>query len=235
MFVLARRLNIPKIEYPRIRIFLPQRRQDAKFRIILRSTTKHTNDTKTRKLSGPNFPVFRAFRGSIFGCRCAPTGEPLFPSPVWEKACTAIAANLRGARKFFGDLECSNLGIDSRQACPESHRRGAKTLSSDLLSFRPQGEIFLRSLAFPRDDGHRPVTFAPWRPFDFAQDMLCGRYSEAERCAKRTLQKPSCPEPVVSSVEPCLRGEYSSTINPEEEVKIFHFPLMYFAASVAAT
>ena len=50
-------------------------------------------------------------------------------------------------------------------------------------------------------------TFAPWRPFDVAQEMLCGRYSETDRCAKRTLRKPSCPEPVGSNVEPCLRGE----------------------------
>ena len=47
----------------------------------------------------------------------------------------------------------------------------------------------------------------PLRPFDLAQDMLCGRYSETDRCTKRTLRKPSCPEPVVSPVEPCLRGE----------------------------
>ncbi len=49
--------------------------------------------------------------------------------------------------------------------------------------------------------------FAPLRPFDVAQGMLCGRYSETDRCAKRTLRKPSCPESVVSNVEPCLRGE----------------------------
>jgi len=30
-------------------------------------------------------------------------------------------------------------------------------------------------------------------PFDVAQDMLCARYSETHRCAKRTLRKPSCP------------------------------------------
>jgi hypothetical protein len=33
---------------------------------------------------------------------------------------------LRGLRKFSGDLECSNTGIDSRQACPELCRRSAK-------------------------------------------------------------------------------------------------------------
>ena len=31
-------------------------------------------------------------------------------------------------------------------------------------------------------------TFAPSRPFDFAQDMFCGRYSETDRCAKRTYE-----------------------------------------------
>src|SRR6266545_1577258 len=31
------------------------------------------------------------------------------------------------------------------------------------LSFRPKGEILLRSLAFARDDGPRPVTWRAWR------------------------------------------------------------------------
>jgi hypothetical protein len=33
---------------------------------------------------------------------------------------------LRSWRKLSDDLECSNTGIDSRQACPEFNRRGAK-------------------------------------------------------------------------------------------------------------
>jgi len=37
------------------------------------------------------------------------------------------------------------------------------------MSFRPKGEIFLRSLASARDDGHQPVIFASLR--------LCARYS----------------------------------------------------------
>ena len=45
------------------------------------------------------------------------------------------------------------------------------------MSFRLKGEIFLRSLAFARDDGLRPVTFAPLRSFDVAQDMLCQSHS----------------------------------------------------------
>jgi len=47
---------------------------------------------------------------------------------------------------------------------------------------------------------------------------LCARYSETNRCAKRTLQNPSCPESVVSPVEPCLRGEYSFTLYLEDSI-----------------
>ena len=71
-----------------------------------------------------------------------------------------------------------------RQACPEPSRRDAKlgmVVISTPWSNGPQlhgEESFLRSLAFARDDGPLPVTFAPWRPFDFTQDMLCERYSE---------------------------------------------------------
>jgi hypothetical protein len=32
-------------------------------------------------------------------------------------------------------------------------------------------------------------TFAPLRPFDWAQDMLGGKSSETDRCAQRTLRK----------------------------------------------
>jgi len=153
MLVITCHIKTPGVEGSRIRKFLPQRRQDAKFRIILRSTTKHTNDTKTRKLSGPNFPVFRAFRGSIFGCRCAPTGEPLFPSAVWGKTCMTIAKSLRGLGKFSGSRRLLGFGYFSRKA--------------------------------------RQV-----RKFNFilcALCVFCARYSETDRCAKRTLRKPSCP------------------------------------------
>jgi hypothetical protein len=37
------------------------------------------------------------------------------------------------------------------------------------------GEIFLRSLAFARDDSPLACHFAPWRPFDLAQDMFGAR------------------------------------------------------------
>ena len=68
----------------------------------------------------------------------------------------------------FRQSKTLGFGYSSRQACPEPRRRGAKTLSSELLSFRPLGEIFLRSLVFPRDDGHRP---SPLRLGAFAGDI----------------------------------------------------------------
>jgi hypothetical protein len=41
-------------------------------------------DSSTLRLGG--------FAGdnSAFGCGCSPTGEPLFPCEVWEKACVTI-------------------------------------------------------------------------------------------------------------------------------------------------
>ena len=45
----------------------------------------------------------------------------------------------------------------------------AKLAKKDLLSFRPKGEIFLRSLAFARDDWLRPVTLASFA--FFARDI----------------------------------------------------------------
>src|SRR6266540_5256721 len=41
-------------------------------------------------------------------------------------------------------------------------RKGAKAPRGSL-SFRPKGEIFLRSLTFVRDDGAWPVTLRSWR------------------------------------------------------------------------
>ena len=54
-------------------------------------------------------------------------------------------------------------------------------LSSDLLSFRPKGEIYLRSLALARDDGPRPVTLVPLR--------LCERYSFPIRIFSRQARQ----------------------------------------------
>src|SRR5712692_1968898 len=41
--------------------------------------------------------------------------------------------------------------------------------AQSALSFRPKGEIFLRSLAFARDDGPRPVT---WRACVLARGIF---------------------------------------------------------------
>src|SRR3972149_8920873 len=52
---------------------------------------------------------------------------------------------------------------------PERNRRNAKQAKKDSMSFRPKGEILLRSLAFARDDGPRRVTS---RLCAFAGDMV---------------------------------------------------------------
>jgi hypothetical protein len=51
--------------------------------------------------------------------------------------------NLRGSRKFSGDLKYSNAGIDSRQACPESRRRSAK-----YAKFGIESVIILQTILF---------------------------------------------------------------------------------------
>src|SRR6266700_913900 len=50
-------------------------------------------------------------------------------------------------------------------------RQDAKSVKKRCLSFRPKREIFLRSLAFARDDGPRPVLacFASLRELSFFQ------------------------------------------------------------------
>jgi hypothetical protein len=57
------------------------------------------------------------FAGDIpsFGCGCSPTGEPLFPSGVWEKACITIAQGFCGLRKFFDRPSPLKTGNYSRQ------------------------------------------------------------------------------------------------------------------------
>ena len=44
-----------------------------------------------------------AFAGdnSAFGYGCSPTGEPLFPCEVWEKACITMLKDLRATRKSY--------------------------------------------------------------------------------------------------------------------------------------
>src|SRR4030095_7515333 len=51
-------------------------------------------------------------------------------------------------------------------------RRDAKSVKHRALSFRPKGEIFLRSLTFVRMTGQGTVTWRALRPFDIAQGML---------------------------------------------------------------
>ena len=52
-----------------------------------------------------------------------------------------------------GSMQIPLLGSPSRN----DSRKGAKCAKGSL-SFRPKGEIFLRSLTFVRDDGAWPVT-----------------------------------------------------------------------------
>ena len=99
---------------------------------------------------------YSEFRLRLFADRRTSFSQPSLGKSVYYYSC-----KFARLAQIFRKSKTLGFGYSSRQACPESHRRGAKTLSSDLLSFRPQGEIFLRSLAFPRDDGLRPVTFAP--------------------------------------------------------------------------
>jgi hypothetical protein len=65
---------------------------------------------------------------------------------------------LRSWRKFSGDPECSNTGIDSRQACPEFRRRGAKyaKFGNQFLFFAPFA-FFARDI--PRLTGARSAPY----------------------------------------------------------------------------
>jgi len=70
-----------------------------------------------------------------FGCGCSPTGEPLFPSVVWGKACTTIAANLRGSRKFFpGNCVAANnrIGRATTGGCPYNSDSSLRTLRLNI-------------------------------------------------------------------------------------------------------
>jgi hypothetical protein len=98
-----------------------------------------------------------AFAGdnSAFGCGCSRTGEALFPSEVWEKACTTMAQSFRGLRKFCKSRKFSDWDIPRAKS--------------------PRFGSFLASY------------FAPSRPFDVAQDMLCGKYSDCFGCGVAAL------------------------------------------------
>jgi len=153
MFVIAWRLNIPEIECPRIRIFLPQRRK-----------ARQVRREKMNYLEEYFLPLFSdlcglgVFAGDIpsFGCGCSPTGEPLFPSAVWGKAGIAMHKILRNWRKFSGNLECFNTGIDSRQ--------GAKYAKFGIERYIILGTVFTIIL--------RP--WRPWRPFDKLRTCFAG-------------------------------------------------------------
>ncbi|MGZ9174937.1 MAG: hypothetical protein ACXW52_25380, partial [Candidatus Binatia bacterium] len=100
MFVIACVFNIPRVEDSRIRKFLSPRRKDAKFgkeKIgLLRSVVT---------ILFSDLCELSAFARDIasFDCGCSPTGEPLFSSPVWGKACTAIRISLLSLGKFSED------------------------------------------------------------------------------------------------------------------------------------
>ncbi|MGZ9243722.1 MAG: hypothetical protein ACXW6K_24900, partial [Candidatus Binatia bacterium] len=51
-----------------------------------------------------------------FNCGCSPTGEPLFPTEVWGKACTTIRDNFRGLRKLSGSRDASDADIPCAKA-----------------------------------------------------------------------------------------------------------------------
>jgi hypothetical protein len=83
--------------------------------------------------------------------------------------CTTIAKNLRRLRKCSVSPNLTDSDFTRAKA--------PSTPSSDLLSFRPPREIFLRSFALARDDGHRPVTFAPFAFFARDNPRLTGARS----------------------------------------------------------
>jgi hypothetical protein len=95
--------------------------------------------------------------------------------------------NRRINRKGRKEHKRRNRNI-SRKACPERRRRDAKAQKKTALSFRPKGEIFLRSLASTRDDGPGPSlgAFAPWR--EEYPNPRCFIYRKI--CASREIFKP---------------------------------------------
>jgi hypothetical protein len=57
-------------------------------------------------------------------------------------------------------------------------RKDAKYAKKGTLSFRPKGEIFLRSLALARDDGPLPVTLASFAALGESQLFPYPEYIE---------------------------------------------------------
>ena len=95
--------------------------------------------------------------------------------------CTIIVQSFRGSRKFSADLN-SNTGIYSRQGA-----KYAKFGEKRRIVYQKSFTVIVRPLR-------------PWRPFDFAQDMLCARYSEFRLRPCRAVLF------VVESLLPCSCG-----------------------------
>ena len=75
------------------------------------------------------------FAGEIpsFRCGCSPTGEPLFPSAVWGKACTTILESFRGSRKFFVALI---LNRENHKTIRYHHEGTKDTKGSDIYALK---------------------------------------------------------------------------------------------------
>ena len=61
-------------------------------------------------------------------------------------------------------IDTSRVNVSHNDFKTVLSRQDAKHAKKELLSFRPKGEILLRSLAFARDDGPQPVTLAAFAP-----------------------------------------------------------------------
>ena len=134
----------------------------------------------------------------------------------------------RSLGKFSGDRILSDSDMPPAKAQRGQVRIRCHFDRREKSLFRARREIFFLAPSHPLGmTGIGPSPLRPWRPFDVAQDMLCGRYSESwlrrshagfsvgifERCASAPYPilyakiLPSCPESALSSIEGCLRGE----------------------------
>ena len=119
MFVItAAWVNFPVVEDSLIRICLSPRRKGAKFG----GEGKIFSQMIFTIFLRPLRPWRLCERYSEFRLRLFAGGEPLFPSPVWEKACTSIFESFRGSGKLFPlpvTLQEEDLLAPSRQARKE--------------------------------------------------------------------------------------------------------------------
>ena len=104
------------IEDSLIRICIPQRRKDAKFggkrQIFLRKI--FTRFFRPLRPWRP-FDVAQDMlceRYSEFRLRLFAGGEPLCPSPVWEKACITVLESFHSLSKLFAGLQLSDGASD---------------------------------------------------------------------------------------------------------------------------